>query len=373
LVNFNYYLPVDISFGRGIRNNIHNFVDKFGKKAFLIADPAISQCSIYRDFVDNLGPTLVGIWNNVQPNPELNSVQTVADKIENSNVEFVIAVGGGSTIDAAKAAALAAKTSIPIEAYHSNREKVGNESLPLIAIPTTSGTGSEVTPVSVLTDIERGVKAPIVGEALLPRKAIIDPEWTLTMPPVITAATGMDALSHALEAYWSTGSVPICDALAEKATVLILRNLHKAYTDGEDVDAREKMSLGSLLAGMAFSLPKTAAVHACSYPLTQRFGLSHGVACAFTLDSFIRFNAQIMPDKLNHLAKFSDLKDAIHLADKVSELKSLTGLPQTLKQAGIKTEDIDVLVAESFHPNINNNPRKVTPNDLKQIYQELDK
>ncbi|MBN1489981.1 MAG: iron-containing alcohol dehydrogenase [Phycisphaerae bacterium] len=370
MFSFQYHSPVQICFGYGARDTLGEVAGRLGGKGFLVVDPGVASSPLFKAYIESQTALLAGCFDKVEPNPSVGCVSRIAAQIRSTGAGFVVALGGGSTIDAAKAAALSAGGS-PIEEYHSGRRPAGENALPVIAMPTTAGTGSEVTAVSVLTDPARGVKAPIGGPALLPRVAIVDPEWTVSVPPTVTAATGMDALSHALEAYWGVHAQPICDALAEKAAWLILDSLEQAYANGSDRDAREKVALGSLLAGLAFAAPKTAAVHACSFPLTQRFRLPHGVACALTLDRFLEYNTLALPEKLAHLARQLGLEGVPALAARIRTMKRNMSLPTTLADVGIHEQNLPALVAESFHPNMRNNPREVTPADLMAIYSSL--
>lgn len=362
---------MQIRFGYGARDTLSEMAGKLGRKGFLVVDPAVSAAPCFQDYLGARAALFAGTFKSVEPNPNIQCAGRIAEQIRATGADFVVAIGGGSTIDAAKAAALAAGNGAPIADYVTGRCAVGEKALPLIAMPTTAGTGSEVTPVAVLTDADRDAKTPIAGPGLLPRVAIVDPEWTFSAPPAVTAATGMDALSHALEAYWAIHAQPLCDALAEKAAWLIMSSLEQAYANGLDRDARENVSLGSLLAGLAFAAPKTAAVHACSFPLTQRFGLPHGAACALTLDAFLEYNARALPEKLGHLARQLGFKDVWRLADRIRRMKKGMKMPTTLAEASIREEDIPQLVAESFHPNMKNNPREVTSADLTAIYLSL--
>jgi alcohol dehydrogenase len=370
MVTFQYHSPVQIRFGYGVRNSIDEVAGKLGRKGFLVADPGVVGGALFAEFREKRTGLFAGVFTEIEPNPSVQCVTRLVEQIKAAGAEFVVALGGGSTMDAAKAAALAA-VGAPIQEYHAGRVPVGDKALPLIAMPTTAGTGSEVTAVAVLTDPERDVKAPIGGPALLPRVAMVDPEWTLSAPPAVTAGTGMDALSHAIEAYWSVHAQPVCDALALQAASLIVASLEAAYAHGDDRDAREKLSLGSLLAGLAFAAPKTAAVHACSYPLTQRFKLPHGVACALTLDRFLEFNAPALPEKLGRLAGQLGFKDVPALAHRIRAMKRSMSMPMTLADAGISPQDLPQLVAESFHPNMQNNPREVGSAELMKIYSSL--
>ena len=205
----------------------------------------------------------------------------------------------------------------------------------------------------------------------IPSQAVVDPELTHSLPLAVTVATGLDALSHAVEAYWSRGHQPVCDLLAIEAARLIAANLRRAAEHPDDAEARSAMSLAATLAGAAFQLPKNAMVHACSFPLSSRYHLTHGAACAFTLEEAIRFNAPAMGDRMPRFLQGIGLASVDDLTDCVGELKRLGGLPCTLREAGIPASDISFLVGESFHPLMRNNPRTVTESDLTEMYQRL--
>lgn len=371
MLSFNYCSPVEIRFGYGSRDAIAQIAGRFAGRGFLVVDACVEKSPLFQEFMKTQGSLFAGMRTQTRSNPSLQCVQETAEQVTATGAQFLVAIGGGSSIDAAKAAALSAATQVPISEYHAGRMAVGATALPLVAMPTTSGTGSEVTAVAVLTDEERAVKAPIGGPALLPRVAVVDPEWTLSVPSSVTAGTGMDALSHALEAYWSVNAQPICDSFAESAARVIMGSLEECCWNGTNRQHRENMALGSLLAGLAFAAPKTAAVHACSFPLTNRYGMPHGVACAFTLDAFVRYNAVAIPEKLGRISRLLGFDGPEQLADSIAAMKKSLGLPCTLEQAGIPIEKLDELVAESFHPNILNNPRSVSPEDLRAIYQSM--
>lgn len=367
---WNYHSPVRILFGAGSRHRLPVELRQAPARTAWVVDPGIAHTDRLRRLLDECAATPDDVWSGVLPNPTLASVDDLAARLRATGAERIVAIGGGSALDTAKAAAGAAALGVPAEAFHTGRH--GPEAaLPVIAMPTTAGTGSEVTPVAVLTDPVRGVKAPIGSPALYPRLAIVDPEWTHSMPPAVTASTGIDALSHALEATWSIHHLPICDALAEAAAAMILEALPTAYRDGTNAEARTRMALGSLLAGMAFAQTRTAAVHACSFPLTQRFGLPHGVACGLTLEAFLRFNAEAIPDRLEAPARRLGYPSVDALATAIRDLKRSLGLPLTLRDAGIGADAVTTLADESVHPNLQNNPRPVTHNDLIDLYTRI--
>lgn len=196
---------------------------------------------------------LVASFGDISPNPDVTEVDACADIIRKNNIKFVVVVGGGSPMDCAKAAASVALTNDSIRKYHGTGVSLPEEHLQLIAIPTTAGTGSEVTCVSVLSDHANGKKAPIVSNGFYPVDTIIDLELT-SMPSAVTAGTGIDVLSHAIEGYWSKGHQPICDTLAIHAADLVFKYLFRAYENPNDEEAREKMCEASVIAGLAFTL-----------------------------------------------------------------------------------------------------------------------
>jgi len=314
---------------------------------------------------------ITGIYGEVSPNPDVTEVDQCAAVIREKKHEFLVALGGGSALDCAKAAGSICLTDCSITVYHGTGEPMPEQHLPLIAIPTTAGTGSEVTCVSVLTDHANGKKAPIVSNGFYPTIAVIDPELTYSMPPKVTASTGIDVLCHALEGFWSKGHQPICDALALHACKLVFEYLPQAYEDGTDACAREKMAEASLIAGLAFTLPKTTASHACSFPLTNIYHIPHGEACGLTLDYFARINATAENGRLQGFARELGFADVMELADAIYDLKVRLGLRTDLKDLSLNRKQIDELVSISRHPNLYNNPVDITEDILRGMYETL--
>ena len=246
-----------------------------------------------------------------------------------------------------------------------------NQHLPIIAVPTTAGTGSEVTCVSVLSNHEKGKKGPINNDNFYPAIALIDPELTYSLPPKQTASCGIDVLSHAVEGFWSKGHQPICDALALHASRMVFTYLRRAYQDGSDVEAREKMAEASVIAGMAFTLPKTTSSHACSFPLTNLYHIPHGETCGLTLDYFARVNAKaqgVEGERINGFAKQLGFSDMTEMADAIAELKRDINLRCDMKDFGLTDEAIEELVSISHHPNMLNNPVEITDEILRDMY-----
>lgn len=365
--SFVYALPVKLVFGIGAVESLGEITKNSNfSKGVLVTDKLFVDTGVAASIMKSC-PTIVDIFSDFTPNPLLSQVQSCANLLKNIGADFVVALGGGSSMDLAKfACSMVFADSSPQE-YFYKRKTFSDKHLPLIALPTTAGTGSEVTSVSVCNDDLTGIKAPLNSENFYPYMAVVDPALTLSVPPFVTAVTGLDALSHALEAYWSNNHQPICDMYAEKSLELIFANLEKAYNNGADINARTAMSLGSIYAGLAFAQPKTAAVHGCSYILAN-YNLYHGEACAFTLDMFLIENASV-DSRLNDLAKKLGFCDALAVAERINELKAKFKLKRKFVDIGVK--DIEEFASQCIkHPLFANNPKKY---DAESLAKELKK
>ena len=365
-----YQQPTKIVFGRGTVESLQEIAASLGSRPMLVTDSGFQQQPTTARTLGLLG-TEIPLFSDITPNPTVEAVDALSQTINESGCDVVVALGGGSPLDCAKAACSVSVQGGPAQKYHSEGAKLDGKSLPLIAVPTTAGTGSEITPISVLDDPGKGIKRPLVHDNFYPEVAVVDPDLTLTMPRYVTGCTGLDALSHAVEGYWSGNHQPICDALALEAVELVMTHLSVALENGDNIDARQGMSLAALLGGMAFQMPKNAAVHACSFPLSSKYHLAHGAACAMTMDHFIRFNGTAMGQRGNRLAKAAGAKNMDEFADKVAKLKVQGGLPSKLREIGVKIVDLDALVKDSFHPLMKNNPREVLESDLREIYTAM--
>lgn len=340
-------------------------------KGLLVSDPFFMESGLAEKIVKASGGVLTGIYSRISPNPETVEVDACAKQIRESGIDFLVALGGGSALDCAKAAGSICFTEDSIRKYHGTGESMPQKHLPLIAVPTTAGTGSEVTCVSVLSDKELGKKGPIVSNGFYPSIALIDPELTYTLPPYMTASTGIDVLCHAMEGFWSKGHQPICDALALHACKLVFRYLRTACNDPQNKEARAKMAEASVMAGLAFTLPKTTGPHACSFPLTNLLHIPHGEACGLTLDYFARMNADAQDGRIHEFAKELGFEDAYGMADAVQQLKADLGLRMDLKEFHLTDAQVADLVKISRHPNLYNNPVEVTDEMLNEMYQSM--
>ena len=352
-----YTQPVDILFETGSIKKLAGIAREHGwKKGVLICDPFFRQSGFAEKIIGLSGGAIAAVYSDITPNPHVDEVDTCATLLKKTGADFAVSLGGGSSLDCAKAACAVAVNGGSARDYHTGGKKIEKRGLPLIAVPTTAGTGSEVTCVAVLSDPEKGVKGPIANPLLYPSLALIDPELTLSVPKKVTASTGLDVISHAIEGFWSKGHQPVCDALALHAAKLAFDNILGAYEHGDDLTARENMCEASVIAGLAFTLPKTAASHACSFPLTSVYGLPHGEACAFTLDVLCTINAPAEGGRLNGFARARGFSNAAGMGRRITEIKHRTGMRCTLAEAGIKEEDLPDLAKRCHHPNMLNNP-----------------
>ena len=372
-MSWNFKLPVEIEFGEGkAMQELGALLAARGfENGLLVSDPIFVQNGVADKIVAASGGRIAAIFSDLVPNPTVENIDTCAELMRKGNYGFIASLGGGSSLDCGKAASSLCKTQDSIREYMYGRKTFGAEHAPLVAIPTTAGTGSEVTMVAVVTDPETGSKLPVGTPNFYASLAIIDPLLTLTIPPRVTASCGLDVISQALEGYWSRKHQPICDACAISACELVFRYLERACKDGSDLEARTGMCRASLLAGVAFAAPKTSAPHVCSYPLTSVYHVPHGEACALTLDSFLRLNADAEEGRLHLLARMIGKKDAYELADAIYALKEHVGLRTHLSEAGVTAADIPALVEGCHHANMALNPVEVTDAFLTEMFEKL--
>lgn len=361
--NFVYSQPVKIFFGERKFEQLGSVLDELGVERCVIA--CGGHFAPVAEKLMESEKRIVAVFGKVEQNPQLSGIAETTRLAREYQADAVIGIGGGSSIDTAKFAAAIALGDDEAITYYHGEKPFPEQRLTIIAVPTTAGTGSEVTQVSVVSNGTE--KRTINNPVFMPKAAIVDPVLSSTVPPRTTMNTGLDAMAHALEGYWSRNHQPISDLMAIEAVRLILANLEKAYRDGSDMEARGAMAYASLLGGLSFALPKTAASHACSYPLSEDYHLPHGEACAFTLDSLVRINAD---ERLEYLCRAVGLSGTEELAQKISDLKALAGLRSRLSELG--EVNIDKLAADcAAHPLMNNNPVKLDAAALKAMFEGL--
>lgn len=375
-MQWEFNLPVKLVFGSGKRNDLAKYIDEIGgSRGVLVCGNSFCKNGVADEFLRLGGGKIVEIFSDIRPNPTTDNVNDCVRLMREVDADFAVALGGGSPMDCCKAACAIVRGDDNIEPYHSLGKPISaKEAIPMIAVTTTSGTASEVTNISVLTDINQNLKQPMNDPAMYPKIAVIDPELTLTVPPQVTASTGLDVLSHAIESYWSTLNQPICSACSIYAARLVFEWLEKAYTEPENLTAREKMAEASIVAGVAFSHPRTTGSHACSFPLTNIYGIPHGEACAFTLDYFVKFNAKHADSdgRLDALAKDCGFDSAYEMADEISAMKKRMGMRSRLSEIGCTSdEQIAELTKKSMSMLMKRNPIELSESDIGKMYNKL--
>ncbi len=363
MADFIYSQPVKIWFGRGKLSMLSDVLNELNaEKCVLVCG---KHFQVQAEELQKAEKRVCGIFSGVEQNPQLSGAIETADLAKSIQADTIIGIGGGSSIDTAKfAAAIAGEETDVLACYHGELP-FPKTHLKIVAIPTTAGTGSEVTQVSVIS--HGSEKRTINNPVFMPCAAIIDPELSATVPPRTTMNTGLDALAHALEGYWSVNHQPIPDIMAAEAVRIVLQNLETAWREPGNMTARENMAYASLLGGLSFALPKTAACHACSYPLSEDYHLPHGEACAFTLDSFVLINAD---ERLETLCKAVGLSGTEELAERIRSLKELAGLRTRLTQLG--EVNLDKLCSDcAKHPLMNNNPVRMDEEKLHAMFEAL--
>jgi len=365
-------------FGRDALTHLPEEVKRLGmQRPLIVTDKILIQAGVVAQ-VEELLPVQTGIFSDVNPEPEIEIVDQCVSLIREGKHDGLIAVGGGSAIDIAKAASVMATNEGSIELYFGTN-LVKNPGLPLIAIPTTAGTGSEVTNISILSDTTEHVKKGIVSPYLLPDVAIVSPMMTLTCPPSVTAASGVDALVHAVEAYISKFASPVTDALAIGAMKLIAVHLPKAYACPDNIESREAMITASLMAGLAFGNAGVGAVHALAYPLGGRFHIAHGVSNSLLLPYVMKWNKIACLEKLSDIAQaLGENVDGLN-RDQAAEaaIEAMTRLchyveiPQSLREFNIPESALVEMAEEAMKQTrlLKNNPRTLLKKDIEDIYR----
>lgn len=377
---FRYSIPCELIFGAGSLKELKRAVQEVhGKNVFVVCDSGVERAGIVRRVTDCLEEAGVcyTVFNRVLPNPTVQLVTEAAEEAKAAGADCIVAVGGGSSMDTAKAVNILIANDGPVQRYEGVNQVV-YPGVPLIAIPTTSGTGSEVTSVSVVTDTERRRKMVIAGQYVGASLAIADPELTLGLPAKITAATGMDALTHAMEAYMSVLASPATDVNALKAISLIYHSLPECVANPGNLQARSDLMLGSTLAGFAFNCAILGIAHAIAHPLGAYFGIAHGDGNAIALPYAVEYNAAVVPERVVEMGYAMGLANETGfgltpdmVVEALKELSLTIGIP-SLSSFGVTEADFDTLVpAILAEPSCGTNPRKVTEEGVRDILRRL--
>lgn len=379
---FTFYMPSVSLMGPGCSDNLPEEIKSRGfKKALIVCGKRSASSSEFKGITDNLGANGVEfvVYPGSQPNPTVTNVMDGVKVLKDNGCDFVISYGGGSPHDCAKGIALVATNGGNIKDYEGVHVSK-NPQLPLIAINTTAGTASEMTIFSIITDEERHVKMAIVDKHVNPILAINDPNLMISMPTSLTAATGMDALTHAVEAYVSTAATPVTDACAQKAIELISDYLRDAVADGNNMEARDKMAYAEFLAGMAFNNASLGYVHAIAHQYGGYYNLPHGVCNAILLPAVQEFNAKVAAKQLKDCAKFmgvdvsgmSDDEGAAACIAAIRKLSADVNIPKGFTELGAKEEDFDILATNALKDACGaTNPIQATHDEIKAILAKV--
>lgn len=378
---FEFYNPTRVVYGAGIASDLKAELDFLGiGKYFIVSDKIISDLGLTKKVVDGLtsaGIEVTGEFLDVPQDSEVNTVNACADQAKTSGAEGLVAIGGGSVIDTAKAANILISEGGDLVEDYSGAHTLTRPLKPLIVIPTTAGTGSEVTQVAVVYDKDNKVKMPFTDKFLLPSLAVLDPEMTLSLPPKLTASTAMDALTHAVEAYVDLQWSPFSDTFAIGAVELIFKNIVQATRNGDDLEARGSLLIASNMAGIAFSHSMVGCVHGMAHAVGGIFRVPHGVANAILLPHGMEYNFEEVKDKLAKLApimgeEVSGLsaddaaRKAIEAVRKLNgTLNEMGALPLRLREVGVSEDGLPeiaeatVMDGTSFY-----NPREVVAEEI---------
>jgi alcohol dehydrogenase class IV len=370
-----------IVMGPGAIKTIGDEVKKRGiAKVLIVTDKGVIGAGLTGPVEASLKEANIeyAIFDGVEPDPRYEIVADCVAMVEKEKAELLIGLGGGSPIDITKTTAIMVTNEGPISEYF-GIDLIPNSGLPTIMVPTTAGTGSEVTPIAILSDEGEKLKKGVVSPHMYPSMAILDAELTIGLPPHVTAATGMDALIHAVEAYTSINATGLTDMFNIRAIEIIYNNLRTAYAKGDNIEARSAMMEGALLAGIGFANAGVTAVHAFAYPIGAEFHIPHGVANTLMLPHVIRYNV------LGNLPKFAGLAkpfgipteglDDLQIVDRViaaiDRLADDVRVPRHLADFGVKEEDVPMLAEGVMKVTrlLANNPRTLILEDAKAIYK----
>jgi len=378
--DFNFKIPQNIEFGMGSLKKLPEILkDNNSEHVFLISDRGLESIGVVKKVKDIIeaGGIKCTAYLDVKPNPTISIVDEATALYKECGATSMVALGGGSPLDVAKTVGVLAKFGGKITDYE-GMNKVPGPIVPMIAIPTTAGTGSEVTASSVITDEERNYKFSIVSYETLPKYALLDPELIMTAPASIASSCGVDALIHAIEAYLSKNASPFSDSMAEKAMELIGKNLRRFVADRTDEEAACGMMTGSNFAGISFAWARLGNVHAMSHPVSAFYHVPHGVANSILLPTVMEYNALVDNGRYEVIYNYiregnevvKDFKPEM-LVEEIKKLNTDLGIPKSLSEVGVKEEMIEEMAKDAMKSgNVLVNPRETKLDDMIDLYKK---
>ncbi|MGH2453749.1 MAG: iron-containing alcohol dehydrogenase [bacterium] len=377
---FTFQAPTTVTFGAGAVRHLAQVVAPLGRRPLVVTDQGIAASGILQQVTDALAPAVSGFetFSDVEPNPSSETVERAVAAYRRADCDCLVGAGGGSAMDVAKVAAALISHGGKVRDYE-GVGKIPGPTVPVVAVPTTAGTGSEVTVFSIITDRERKVKMVVGSPHLLPTAAVCDPVLTLSMPQPLTAATGIDALVHGIECFINAVVNPVAKALALESIRLIGRSLRTAYGHGRDLAARYDMLLGSTVAALAFTRTRLGNVHAMALPLGAHFDVPHGVATGLLLPYVMEWNLiactatypQIAAALGESVAGFSPRAASEVAVEAVRQLNADIAIPERLRDLGVTRDAIAVLADDSMKSgNIAVNPRLTRREDIVYLFEQ---
>lgn len=379
---FRYEIPTAIEFGCGSIGTLADHVKALGgSRVLVVGDPGVVKAGVVERVTEPLRASGMGyeIFSDIESDPDIASVEKGTEAARAGGCDLIVGVGGGSSLDTAKAIGIMLTNDGHIRDYV-GLGKVKNRPAPVIAVPTTAGTGSEMTIWSVLSDKERQVKLSVGSVYNCPALALLDPELTVPLPPHVTAFTGMDALTHALESYVNLNTQPISEGMSVQAMKMIAANLRLAVANGNNLEARANMLLASTIAAMAFNSTRLGLAHALALPLGAHFHIPHGLVNAILLPEVMRYNlignpakfaeiAAIFGERTEHLSVYEAAERSV---EAVRRLNRDIGITQTLGDFGVREEHLEMIANEAMESgNVPVNPVRATAKDLIGICRRL--
>lgn len=379
--DFNFTVPQEIIFGMDSINRLPEIMEKNGfKNVMLISDKMLEGIGIVgkiKDAIEGSGYKCE-TFLDVEPNPSVDTVNKATAQFNESEFDCIVALGGGSPMDVAKAVGVLGAYKGEITEYE-GADKVPGDIIPIIAIPTTAGTGSETTPFTVITDKVRNYKLTVYSYKLIPKYALLDPRLIMTLPPSVAASTGIDSYIHALESYLSKGASPFSDAMAEKCLELISNNIRLFVADRSNEKAASAMMTASMFGGLAFGWARLGNVHAMAHPLGGFYNVPHGVANAILLPIVLEYNMLADNGRYEKIYKYlkPDIRDNSKsfepsmLVEEIKKLNADLGIPRTLSEVGVTPEHISDMAEDAMKSgNILVNPRQSTKKDIEMLYNK---
>lgn len=375
---FNFKIPQNIEFGVGSLQKLPELIQELkSEKVLLVSDRGLESVGVVKTIQDIIekGGISCTAFLDVIPNPTVAVVNAATALYQACGATCIVALGGGSAMDTAKAVGVLVNYGGKITDYEGNF-KVPGPIVPMIAIPTTAGTGSEVTASAVITDEERNYKLSVFSYEILPKYALLDPELIMTVPAGIAASCGVDALIHAMEAYVSRKASPFSDAMAEKAMELIGGNLRRFVANRQDEEAASAMMLGSTFAGISFAWARLGNVHAMSHPVSAYFHVAHGVANAILLPYVAEYNALADYGKYEVIYNYIKEENGSTenfvpemLVEEIRKLNRVLGIPEKLSEVGVTEDKIPAMAEDAMKSgNIPANPRQSNVRDITALY-----